>query len=155
MSDSQSLESILNPSHESTSDERYRIFFDGACDPNPGQAAYGVSVTYNGKEIMYRGDSIGLGTNNIAEYHGIINALLVCIELNLSNVTIYGDSLLVINQVQEKWNVKNKKLKVLCQVAIELLQKIPDVKLQHIERTLNSRADFIANSSLQKANTLE
>ena len=127
----------------------HEVFFDGACDPNPGRAGYGVSLTKEGNEIANKSSCIGTATNNVAEYHGLVNALLLCIEKKVLDVVVYGDSLLVINQSLGKWKVKSEKLCTLCDVVKNLLKQFNSVELRHIKREGNKRADFLASSSIQ------
>lgn len=128
----------------------YTVFFDGACDPNPGRCAFGVSVQKDGVEIDRLAQFIGTGTNNIAEYHGLIGAIQLCHSNNLKDATVFGDSLLVINQVNMVWKVNSDKLQVLHTIVLELLKKCGcNVKLQHIKRKFNERADQLATDILK------
>ncbi len=88
------------------------IFFDGACLPfNPnGVATYGFVIKNSGK-IVSSGSGIASekGTNNIAEYTALIKALEKALELGYTKVKIYGDSLLVVNQINGIYEVKSSK----------------------------------------------
>ena len=128
----------------------YNIFFDGACDPNPGPCAFGVSIQKDGKEIDALAQYIGEGTNNVAEYHGLIGAIQLSESHNIDVATIYGDSLLVVNQVNGFWKVKNDRLQILQKIVIELLKKSKTkYTIVHIKRHLNERADQISKEGLQ------
>ena len=90
----------------------YSLFFDGACRGNPGPASFG-GVIYNekGEELDTFKSYIGMATNNVAEYCGLLGGLNRCRDLNIKHLSVYGDSNLVIQQVQGKWKVKHPKLK--------------------------------------------
>jgi len=74
--------------------ENISIYCDGACSGNPGQAGSGVAVySKDNKPVLYHGDYIKNGTNNIAELNALYKALLISEELNTnSTITILSDS---------------------------------------------------------------
>ena len=86
----------------------YIIYCDGASRSNPGEASYGVSINLNNKEIDTLKEYIGIATNNVAEYRGLIAALEYCVKNNINDVEIYLDSLLVVQQVNKEFKVKSK-----------------------------------------------
>ena len=73
----------------------YQIYCDGASRSNPGEASIGVSINKNNTEIDTIKKKIGINTNNVAEYLGLVAALEYCVENSISNVNIFLDSLLV------------------------------------------------------------
>lgn len=123
------------------------IFFDGACDPNPGRSGYGW-VCYEGcKEVSHGLGYLGVGTNNTAEYHGLLQALIFCEENKLQNAKIYGDSLLVINQMNNKWKVKSNNLKILNEKCKDI-QKKTNACISWVPRANNSRADELSKVAI-------
>ena len=98
-------------------------YCDGACRGNPGQTSAAWAVYIDG-ELEYWGKQ-WLGpephTNNYAEYWGLILLLEWATKFNVTNMTIYSDSMLVVNQVNEKWKVKHNDLKPLQSKATGLL----------------------------------
>lgn len=72
-----------------------KIYFDGACRPNPGAMRTAVVA---GGQAYHRGD-LGQGDNNDAEWQALIDALGVARSLGVADVTFLGDSALVVNQV--------------------------------------------------------
>ena len=88
----------------------YEIYCDGASRSNPGEASVGISILKDKEEIDTIKKRIGIATNNVAEYLGLIEALKYCVEKNIMEVDIYLDSLLVVQQVNLEYKVKSKKL---------------------------------------------
>lgn len=126
----------------------YIIYCDGASRSNPGEASYGVSINLNNKEIDTLKEYIGIATNNVAEYRGLIAALEYCVKNNINDVEIYLDSLLVVQQVNKEFKVKSKKLGDLYSYSLTLIEKIKNIKVIHIRREYNKRADELANEAL-------
>jgi ribonuclease HI len=126
----------------------YIIYCDGASRSNPGEASYGVSINLNNKEIDTLKEYIGIATNNVAEYRGLIAALEYCVKNNINDVEIYLDSLLVVQQVNKEFKVKSKKLGDLYSYSLTLIEKIKNINVVHIRREYNKRADELANEAL-------
>ena len=126
----------------------YIIYCDGASRSNPGEASYGVSINLNNKEIDTLKEYIGIATNNVAEYRGLIAALEYCVKNNINDVEIYLDSLLVVQQVNKEYKVKSKKLGELYSYSLTLIEKIKNINVIHIRREYNKRADELANEAL-------
>ena len=126
----------------------YIIYCDGASRSNPGEASYGVSINLNNKEIDTLKEYIGIATNNVAEYRGLIAALEYCVKNNINDVEIYLYSLLVVQQVNKEFKVKSKKLGDLYSYSLTLIEKIKNINVIHIRREYNKRADELANEAL-------
>jgi len=90
----------------------YLAWFDGGCQPvNPGgTAAYGVVIKeQDGTILVWEHGLVGKGSgmsNNLAEYAGVLHILKYLSTRPPGRVTIYGDSNLVINQLNGKWRVR-------------------------------------------------
>jgi len=121
--------------------------FDGLCAPNPGKGTSGaILYRADGTVILERGDYLGDSTNNIAEYTGLLIGIEECVKVGITNIRIEGDSMLVINQVSGKWQVKDAKLKVLHQSVMAMIQKyFNNVVIRHVYRENNREADRITN----------
>ena len=127
----------------------YTLRFDGGSNPNPGPCA-GAFVLYDENEkIVYEGGRfIEKGTNNIGEYTGLLIGLQKCIEMNIRNLHIEGDSLLVISQISGKWKVKNETLSIIYQTVCSLFKHFENLSCKHIYRTFNSHADSLSDKTL-------
>jgi len=128
----------------------YEIYCDGASRSNPGDASIGVSINKDKVEIDTIKKKIGINTNNVAEYLGLIAALEYCVENKVNNVRIFLDSLLVVQQVNMEYKVKSKKLQNHYEKSLKLIEKIEDIEIHHIRREFNSRADQLANEALDE-----
>ena len=128
----------------------YEIYSDGASRSNPGEASVGISILKDNEEIATIKKRIGIATNNVAEYLGLIEALKYCIENNIMEVDIYLDSLLVVQQVNLEYKVKSKKLQEYYNQALDLINKINNIKINHVKREFNKRADQLANQALDE-----
>ena len=128
----------------------YEIYCDGASRSNPGDASIGVSINKDKVEIDTIKKKIGINTNNVAEYLGLIAALEYCVENKVNNVKIFLDSLLVVQQVNMEYKVKSKKLQTHYEKSLKLIDQIENIEIYHIRREFNSRADQLANEALDE-----
>jgi ribonuclease HI len=120
------------------------IYFDAACKPNnPGELGLGWVI--NGDEYC---EYDGVNTNNVGEYRSLLRALETLHEKYDINqpVTIYGDSKLVVEQVNGRWRVKKPHLRPLCDRAKALLKGL-DYSLKWIPREQNTQADRMSNEA--------
>ena len=126
----------------SKSRKNYQAFFDGSATPNPGHMKIGGYVVDSSRLIFKYSKDLGYGTNNEAEYLSLIYLLEKLIENQVSSITIYGDSKLVVNQVNGKWKA-NKKMSPYRDKALYLIKKLDRWKLLHIPREQNKVADSL------------
>jgi len=121
-------------------------YFDGGARGNPGPAGYGVYIVDDlGAVLSEQHGSLGTATNNIAEYHGLIDALQWAVEHDLTSFTVKGDSQLIIEQMRGNYKVKNEGLKPLYLQARMLVMQIGDVRFEHVRREQNKDADRLSN----------
>lgn len=131
----------------------YKLFFDGASKNNQNKklrrAGYGF-IIYDNKdnEIYKKSTFIGNETNNVAEYLGLYNGLKKCKKLNIKNVNVYGDSKLIVNQINGIYKVKNKRLKEIHEDCLKIIIFFDNFHINHIYRNKNKVADNLANISL-------
>ncbi len=127
------------------------IFTDGASRGNPGKAATAFLIC-SGEKILERGaKSIGIATNNEAEYMAAISALgLAARKHPRSDVTLHSDSTLIVSQLSGRWKVKEKRLKELHKKAKYLESGLSSVNYVHVRRThpMIRKADLMANHAL-------
>jgi ribonuclease HI len=127
----------------------YILHFDGSSKGNPGPAGMGAVIYKNNDEIWggakYLGD---YKTNNQAEYSALIYGLKQAIELGIEELLVFGDSQLVINQVNQVFKVKNPGLLELYKEAYQLTKQFKYIELIHVYRDKNTRADELSNIAL-------
>ena len=131
---------------------RYALTCDGASRGNPGQASLGVSLLDpQGDPVIEFGRTLGVATNNVAEYEALIAGLEAARDHNAVPLDVRLDSLLLVKQVLGEFRVKAPGLKPLQRRAVHLLAALGDVTVTHIRRELNKRADALANQALDEA----
>lgn len=130
----------------------YKLYFDGAARNNQSKslrkASYGFVIYKDVEEIKTGGKYLGNETNNYAEYMGLYKGLETCKKLNIKKLNVFGDSKLIINQLNGIYKVKNKKLKEIYDKCIKLVNFFDKITFKHVYRKNNKRADEIANKYL-------
>jgi ribonuclease HI len=133
-----------------------KLFTDGACRGNPGEAAIGLVLKdENGKTLATRHRYLGHTTNNVAEYRGLIDGLQLVKEFAPSALDIYMDSKLVVEQVNNRWRVKDENLRELWAEAQKLIEGLTQVQVQYVPREKNGEADALANQALDEQRAKE
>ena len=99
---------------------------DGGSRGNPGPAGYGAVVrdAASGTVLAERADSIGVATNNVAEYSGHVAGLKKALELHVPEVEVVSDSELLVKQMRGEYRVKNEALRELFKARIAS-QRVP------------------------------
>ena len=129
-----------------------KIYADGGSRGNPGPSASGyVLLTEDDKLIKANGVYLGITTNNQAEYKSIKFALQDALELGSKNIDVYMDSLLVVNQINGKFKIKNEALYPIYRDIIDLVTQFDRVTFRHVPRALNKLADEQVNICLDNA----
>jgi ribonuclease HI len=123
---------------------------DGGSRGNPGPAGYGAVVLdpVTDQVLVERAEGLGVTTNNVAEYQGLIAGLRAAIELGATDVHVRMDSKLVVEQMCGRWKVKHPAMQPLAREATELVREIGSVQFEWIPRLRNSRADALANQAM-------
>ena len=93
---------------------------------------------------------VGIATNNQAEYQALITGLQKAAEWRPDRLELYLDSLLVVEQLNGRYRVKNAELAPLFKRATELLRGFSEVAVQHVERARNRGADALANRGIDE-----
>ena len=127
----------------------YVLNFDGCSKGNPGPAGIGAVISKSGSEEWCGCQFIGNKTNNQSEYSALILGLKEALSRNIKQLQVYGDSLLVINQVTGQFKVKNVQLQELYKEAINLIGKFDYIVFNHVYREFNKRADQLSNLALE------
>jgi len=122
---------------------KYIGAFDGGSTPNPGDMKIGGFIKLHDKTIFRYSDSIGYGTNNIAEYASLLKLVKKVRELGIENIYIQGDSQLVINQVNGLWKAKDPRMRQYRDRVIAVLKHIKKWEIKHVVRKYNAEADSL------------
>ncbi|GAA0164018.1 RNA processing factor [Lithospermum erythrorhizon] len=126
--------------------------FDGASKGNPGQAGAGAILRADdGSWTCRLREGLGITTNNVAEYRGMILGLKAALQKGFTSIRVQGDSKLVCMQVQGLWKVKHPNMFTLHEEAKRLKDRFLSFEIIHVLRDLNSEADAQANLALELA----
>ena len=133
-----------------------QIFTDGGSRGNPGNSAIGVWVVVDQQPTYSHSGYIGIATNNIAEYKAFLHSLNWVEKQFVQPVELEWslDSLLVVNQINGLWKIKDlelKKIATLCATKLKLLKEHGFVyQIKHIPREENHAADALVNQALDQ-----
>ena len=127
------------------------LFCDGASRGNPGPGAYGFVLMHGEDVVFSQGARMGVVTNNVAEYEGLLKGLEKSIELGATELTIKSDSQLLVRQLNGQYKVKAPHIIPLVQKAKKLLVQFQKVEITHIPREQNSMADALCNEALDRS----
>lgn len=130
----------------------FEIFTDGGASGNPGPAGIGVLIKENGDTVLEISKSIGVATNNVAEYMAVIAALEESITRGAQKVFLNTDSELVYYQLTGGYKIKNQNLLSLVEQVRQLSRKIKSVEVKVIPREQNRDADRLAKQAILKNN---
>ncbi|WP_067458387.1 bifunctional RNase H/acid phosphatase [Actinomadura macra] len=127
---------------------------DGGSRGNPGPAGYGALVrdAVTGEVLAEVAESIGLATNNVAEYRGLIAGLAAAAAIDpAARVEVRMDSKLVVEQMAGRWKIKHPDMIPLALQAREVAERLGSVGYQWIPRNRNAHADRLANEAMDAA----
>lgn len=129
---------------------KLKVYTDGWARGNPWSAWLWVYITdesWNPVEKRYK--SLGIKTNNQAEYLWALNWIQRAIELNATEIDLYMDSELVIKQLKWEFKIKNPELKEIWIQIWQLLEKWWwKIIYNHIRREFNKEADRLSNVAM-------
>jgi len=128
----------------------YMMAFDGCSKGNPGRAGAGAVIYCNRAEIWADAKFVGAKeTNNVAEYAGLIMGLHEALRRNIKQLTVQGDSELIIKQMKKEYAVKSPNIKAYYEAAAALAAKFERVHFKHVYRNHNVRADALSNAGIE------
>ena len=109
---------------------------DGGSRGNPGLAGYGAVVreAATGEVLVERAQEIGIATNNVAEYSGLVAGLQAAAELGAVEVEVRMDSKLVVEQMSGRWQIKHQGLRPLAAKAADLVRRFDTVRFTWVPR---------------------
>ena len=138
---------------------RLLIRTDGAARGNPGPASAGAVLidadapdapSPDAAPVATISDYLRIQTNNVAEYTGVVRALRLAAELGAHEVRLLLDSMLIVEQLNGHWKVRDAKLIPLNTEARLLLAQFPHWSAVHVRRAFNSAADALANEAIDR-----
>jgi ribonuclease HI len=127
-------------------------YIDGGARGNPGPAGYGVRIeTPDGTVVDELYGALGIATNNVAEYNGLLAALQWAVDHGQPRVRIRADSELLVKQMRGEYKVKNAGLQALYVRARLLVAQLDEVIFEHVRRERNKDADRLSNLGMDDA----
>jgi len=125
---------------------------DGGARGNPGPAGYGVVIRdADGNMLDELHGALGVATNNVAEYNGLLAALRWAKEHGHTALHIKADSLLLVEQMRGNYKVKHPGLQPLHARARLLAHEIGRVTFEHVRREFNKDADRLSNLGMDES----
>lgn len=126
------------------------IYSDGGSRGNPGPSASGFVILNTRHDVLHQGGMyLGITTNNQAEYHGVRLGLEKALEMGgVKTIDFRIDSMLVVNQLNGIYTIKNRELWPINQRVRELAQYFDKVTFSHVRREFNQLADGMVNKIL-------
>ncbi len=124
---------------------------DGGSRGNPGPAGYGAVVEDDAGKILARLNGfIGIKTNNVAEYSGLLAVLRWTVAEGHTRLKVVADSELMVKQMKGIYKVKSPDLKPLWEEAKILTKKLKEFRIEHTLRGGNKEADRLANEAMDE-----
>ena len=128
------------------------VHVDGGARGNPGPAAAGaVLSTPDGDVVDEASELLGVATNNVAEYRGLLLGLARARQLGATEVEVINDSELVAKQVNGEYKVKHPDMKPLHAQAMAALREFGGWSIRSVPRAQNAGADELVNQALDAA----
>jgi ribonuclease HI len=125
------------------------LHVDGGARGNPGPAAIGVVVSSPDGDVLDEvAETIGVATNNVAEYRALLRGVERARALGATEVEIVNDSELVAKQLTGAYKVKHAAMKPLYAEAIGALGRFQSWRIRNVPRAQNARADELVNQAL-------
>ncbi len=129
-----------------------KLFTDGGSRGNPGPSASGFVILDKSDNVIFsQGIYLGIMTNNQAEYLALKYGLGKLDDMGIHEVSVYMDSLLIVNQMNGKFKIKNQDLLVIFTDIKNILKSFKKVTFAHVPREKNKLADAEVNKALDKA----
>lgn len=136
---------------KNTSNKSHTIIYsDGGSRGNPGPSAAAFVITDNETVVGQGGEYLGITTNNQAEYHGVRLGLEEALEQGLQSLEFRIDSMLVVNQLNGLYKIKNRELWPINERIQALIAQFQDIRFVHVPRDQNKMADALVNKFLDE-----
>ena len=130
---------------------KLRLRVDGGSRGNPGPGAVGVVLEdLDGTIVEEFGRTIGVCTNNVAEYRALLAGLELAATIGVEELEVLADSELLVKQMRGEYKVKNEGLKPLHEEARQMLRGFKRVAIRHVPRAQNAEADRMVNKALDE-----
>jgi ribonuclease HI len=109
-----------------------------------GAGAGILFIAPGGEQLKYALQLLFLASNNAAEYEALIHGLNNAMSLGIKRLMVYGDSLVVISQINKEWDCSNDSMGKYCMAVRKLEDKFEGLEFHHVERDRNAAADALS-----------
>jgi ribonuclease HI len=131
--------------------EHWVMYFDGSLKLRGGGAGV-LFISPIGEQLKYVFQIIFEVTNNQAEYEALLHRLRVAVSLGIKRLLVYGDSLLVIQQVNKEWDINKDTMNTYVLEIRKLENKFSGLEIHHVIRDNNVGADVLSKLGSDRAN---
>jgi probable phosphoglycerate mutase len=126
-------------------------YTDGGSRGNPGPSGYGVVILgEDGKVLGELSEFLGMRTNNVAEYSGLLAALEFALAKGHLRLRVVSDSELMVKQIRGQYRVQSPDLRPLYEEAKRRIAKLEAFQIEHVLRGKNKKADELANQAMDR-----
>ena len=127
----------------STRSEHWIMYFDGALNRD-GAGAGVLFISPKGEQLKYVLQLLFKATNNATEYEALIHGLRIAITLSIKCLLAYGDSKVIIQQVNKDWKCTKEKTDAYCREIRKLEAKFYGLEFHHVPKDDNVAADALS-----------
>jgi ribonuclease HI len=126
-------------------------YTDGGSRGNPGPSGYGVVILgEDGTVLGELSEFLGMRTNNVAEYSGLLAALEFALAKGHPRLRVVSDSELMVKQIRGQYRVQSPDLRPLYEEAKRRIGKLEAFQIEHVLRGKNKKADELANQAMDR-----
>jgi ribonuclease HI/ADP-ribose pyrophosphatase YjhB (NUDIX family) len=142
---------ILDGSNNDVKNTTLTIYSDGGSRGNPGPSAAAFIIMDRNENIVAQGGKfLGRGDSGMAEYTAVELALQKAIELGAENIEFRSDSLMVVNQINGLFSIKNHEFRPVHDRILRLMTQFRRINFRHVHREYNRMADALVNKILDE-----
>jgi ribonuclease HI len=126
------------------------MYFDGSLKLQ-GAGVGILLIAPRGEQLKYALQLLFSASNNAAEYEALIHGLNIAISLGIKRLMVYGDSLVVLSQINKDWDCLNDSMGKYCTIVLKLQDKFVGLEFHHVERDRNAAADALSKLGSSRA----
>lgn len=129
------------------------MYFDGSLKLS-GDRASVLFISPSREQLKYVLQILWLATNNKAEYEALLHSLRLAASLDIKRLLVYGDSSVVVNQINKDWDCAKEIMDAYCAEVRKLEKHFLRLEIHHVVRDLNVAADALAKLGIDRAEVL-
>jgi ribonuclease HI len=130
--------------------EVWRMYFDGSLKLQRAGAGI-LFIAPGGEQLMYVLQLLFLASNNAVEYEALIHGLNIAVSLGIKKLMVYGDSLVVISQINKDWDYSTDSMGKYYAAVRKLEDKFEGLEFHHVEKDRNAAADALSKLGSNRA----